>query len=82
MSDYFTPGKLTVFGLSMALIVGMWALNRFLVWRDGVRPKAAPPRDEFDDIYDRSWAAPGVFVIWIAIVRSWRGFRRWLVGQR
>lgn len=44
--------------------------------------KAPPPRDEFDEIYERSWAAPlGIFVIWVAIVRSWRGLRRRFAGR-
>lgn len=36
---------------------------------------AIPPRDEFDDIFDRSWAVPGFFVFWVAIVRAWRGLK-------
>lgn len=42
------------------------------------RSKAVPPEDEFDRIFRESYAAPlGIFVVWVAVVRSWR----WLVRR-
>ena len=37
------------------------------------RNRPLPPEDEFDAIYKRAWVAPGIFVVWVAVVRGWRG---------
>jgi len=58
--------------------------------------KPVPPRDEFDEIYDRAHYAPlGIFVVWVAIVRGFRGLKAavrrlrqprrpqiWAIGRR
>jgi hypothetical protein len=61
--------------LSVAATAGIIAvLGRIMDWLQ--RDKSPAPRDEFDEVYDRSWAAPlGIFIVWVGIVRGFRAFR-------
>lgn len=37
--------------------------------------------DEFDRLYRDSYALPGVFIFWVAIVRGWRATKRFVVAR-
>lgn len=45
-----------------------------------MRKEQAPPEDEFEPFLRDSYVVPVPFLVWVAIVRTWRAVRRRLAG--